>query len=309
MTAGRAAGRTALIVGCLLATWLVWGTTYLAIKVALTSFPPFFQIGTRLLVAGTLLLSWARWRGRLMPTRMQWRNGLLVGTIMLAANQGGVAYAEQTIASGLVVSFIAIVPALTTLASLPFGVRPMRLELCGIVAGFAGVWLLVRGNAFTASPAGLVAMTIAAVGWSIGSVLSQRVLPLAPGSAGFATQMICGGLVMLVLSILAGEAFHFPPQPLAAVAWGYLVIFGSLIAFVAYMVLLANAGPVLATSYAFANPLVGMLCGVFLAGERVSREEWIAVAIIVVSIMLVIVGRKRLESAAAGRLRRNSSRG
>jgi drug/metabolite transporter (DMT)-like permease len=223
---------TARIAACVVATWVVWGTTYLAIKVALVSFPPFFQIGTRLLTAGALLLLWARWRGREMPTRVQWRNALIVGAIMVAGNQGGVAYAEQTVASGLVVAFIAIVPALITIASLPFGVKPSRLEVCGIVAGFAGVLLLVRGNGFAASPAGLVSMTIAALGWSIGSVLSQHVLLLAHGSAGFASQMICGGLVLLVLAALAGETFHWPPQPLAGLAWVYLVVLGSLVAFV-----------------------------------------------------------------------------
>jgi drug/metabolite transporter (DMT)-like permease len=285
------------IAACLIATWVVWGTTYFAIKVALASFPPFFQIGTRLLVAGALLLSWAAWRGQQMPNRAQWRNALFIGAIMIAANQGGVAYAEQTVASGLVVAFIAIVPALITIASLPFGIRPSRLEVFGIVAGFVGVLLLVRGDAFTASPAGLISMMIAALGWSIGSVLSQHVLPLARGSAGFASQMICGGLVMLALSGLAGETFHWPPQPLAAAAWVYLVVFGSLIAFVAYMVLLANTGPVLATSYTFVNPVIAMLLGVSLGGERVTTHEWIAVMIIVVAVTVVIGSRRASKSS------------
>jgi drug/metabolite transporter (DMT)-like permease len=282
-----------VIIACLLATWVVWGTTYLAIKIALTSFPPFFQIGTRLLVAGALLIAWAAWRRLAMPTRAQWRNGLLIGTLMVAANQGGVAYAEQTVASGLVVTFIAIVPGLTTLASLPFGVRPSRLEACGIVCGFIGVWLLVRGDAFTTSPIGLIAMTIAALGWSIGSVLSQHVWPLARGPAGYASQLICAGVVMLALSALSDEKFHFPPLPLASLAWLYLVVFGSLIAFVAYMVLLATTGPVLATSYTFVNPVIGMVLGAALGGEHVTPREWIALTVIVAAVAGVIVGRTR----------------
>ena len=134
------------IAACLAATWFIWGSTYLAIKFALVSFPPFFQNGTRFLLAGSMLLAWARWRRQAMPTLAQWRNALVVGSLMLAANVGGVAYAEQTLASGLVVAFIAIVPALITVASLPFGIRPTRMEVIGIVLGFCGVLLLVRGD-------------------------------------------------------------------------------------------------------------------------------------------------------------------
>jgi drug/metabolite transporter (DMT)-like permease len=281
-----------LILACLAATWLVWGSTYLAIKLALHSFPPFFQMSTRFLVAGALLLLWSRWRRLRLPTLAQWRNGAIVGTFMLAGNVGGVAYAEQSVASGLVVAFIAIVPALITLASLPFGIRPSRLEVIGIALGFIGVLLLVRGAAFTASPAGLAAMTIAALGWSIGSVLSQHVLRLASGSAGFASEMIGAGVVLLSISLLAGETFHWPPEPLAAAAWLYLVVFGSLLAFSAYMILLGRTRPALASSNSFVNPIIGMLLGVSIGGETVTRDEWIAVGIIVLGVTVLIVARK-----------------
>lgn len=281
-----------LILACLAATWFVWGSTYLAIKFALVNFPPFFQMGTRFLVAGTLLLLWAWWRRQKMPTLTQWRNAAIVGALMLGGNVGGVAYAEQTVASGLVVAFIAIVPALITIASLPFGIRPSRLEAIGIGIGIVGVLLLVRGDAFTASSAGLIAMTIAALAWSIGSVLSQHVFPLAPASAGFSSQMICGGVVMLVLSLLTGETFHWPPQPLAAAAWMYLVVFGTLIAFSAYMVLLSNTSPALASSNSFVNPVIGMFLGISLGGEKVTSHEWFAVGIIVLGVTMLILGRR-----------------
>ena len=170
LRAKRPSTTSPLIVTSLAATWLIWGSTYLAIKFALVSFPPFFQMGTRFLVAGTLLIAWARCCRQSMPTLTQWRNAAVVGALMLGGNVGGVAYAEQTVASGLVVAFIAVVPALITIASLPFGIRPSRMEVIGIGLGVVGVLLLVRGDAFTASPAGLTAITIAALGWSIGSV-------------------------------------------------------------------------------------------------------------------------------------------
>ena len=285
-------GLSPVILACLAATWFIWGSTYLAIKFALVSFAPFFLIGTRFLVAGTVLLLLTWWRRYRMPTLVQWRNAMIVGILMLVGNTGGVAYAEQSVASGPVVAFIAIVPALMTIASLPFGVRPSRLEVIGIALGFLGVLLLVHGEAFTASPAGLIAITIAALGWSIGSVLSQHVLPLAPASAGFASEMICGGAVLMVLSLMVGETFHWPPQPLAAAAWMYLVVFGSLMAFSAYMVLLANTRPALASSNSFANPVIGMLLGISLGGETVTGREWLAVGIIVLGVTVLILGRR-----------------
>ena len=280
-----------LILACLAATWFIWGSTYLAIKLALVSFPPFFQMGTRFLIGGTFLLLWVWWRGQRMPTLTQWRNAAIIGTLMLAGNVGGVAYAEQTVVSGLAVAFIAIVPALITIASLPFGIRPSRLEAIGIGIGIVGVLLLVRGETFTASSSGLIAITIAALGWAIGSVLSQHVFPLAPSFAGFSSAMICGGVVLLVLSLLTGETFHWLPQPLAVAAWMYLVIC-SLIAFSAYMVLLSNTRPALASSNSFVNPVIGMFLGVSLGGEKVTSHEWVAVGIIVLGVTMLILGRR-----------------
>lgn len=280
------------IAACLAATWFIWGSTYLAIKFALVSFPPFFQNGTRFLLAGSLLLAWARWRGQAMPTPTQWRNALVVGSLMLAANVGGVAYAEQTLASGLVVAFIAIVPALITIASLPFGIRPTRMEVLGIALGFFGVLLLVRGEAFTSSPMGVLGIVVAALGWSTGSVLSQHVLRLAPASAGFASAMLCAGGVLMTLSTATGESFKWPPQPLAAAAWLYLSLFGSVIAYSAFMTLLANTRPALATSNSFVNPVIAMLLGVSLGGELVTRQEWLAVGIIVLGVTVLVLTRR-----------------
>jgi drug/metabolite transporter (DMT)-like permease len=280
------------IAACLAATWFIWGSTYLGIKLALVSFPPFLQNGTRFLLAGSILLLWARWHGQTMPTLQQWRNALVVGSLMLAANVGGVAYAEQTLASGLVVAFIAIVPALITLASLPFGIRPRRMEVMGIALGFCGVLLLVRGETFTSSPIGVLAIVTAALGWSSGSVLSQHVLRLAPASAGFASAMLCAGGVLTTLAVLTGETFRWPPQPLATVAWLYLSLFGSVIAYSAYMTLLATTRPALATSNSFVNPVIAMLLGVSLGGEMVTRQEWFAVGVIVLGVTVLVLGRR-----------------
>jgi drug/metabolite transporter (DMT)-like permease len=282
-----------MIAACLAATWFGWGSTYLAIKFSLASLPPFLGMGTRFIAAGLLLLAWTWHRHRSLPTRIQWRNGLIVGTLMLGGNVGGVAYAEQWVASGLAVSFIAITPAALAIASLPFGIRPARLEIAGIVLGIVGVLLLASGKGFSGSPAGLIALIVAVLTWSGGSVLSQHVLPLARGAAGFSTQLLGGGLALTVASLVARETLHWPPQPLAAAAWLYLVVFGSLIAFTAYMVLLSRTSTTLASSYTFVNPVIGLLLGISLGSEAVSGVEWAAVAIIVAGVTVVVLARGR----------------
>jgi drug/metabolite transporter (DMT)-like permease len=287
-----------LLVACLAATWLIWGSTYLAIKFALESFPPFFQMGSRFLVAGLLLSAWLKLRGRPWPTLVQWRNALIVGTLLLVSGMGFTAYSEQTVASGLVVAYIAIIPIIVTAMSLPFGVKPTRLELAGMLVGVAGVLMLVRGQAFTASPAGLAAITIACVSWSLGSVLSHRVFPLAPGAMGFASEMLCGSVLLLLIAGAAGERAEWPPQPLAAWSWAYLVLFGSLLAFNAYMVRLGRVSAALASSYTFVNPVIALALGISLGGEVVTAFEWAAAAVITAGVVLLVVGRQSVRTPA-----------
>ena len=286
-------GLPPLVLLCLAATWLVWGSTYLAIKFALLSFPPFYQMGTRFLAAGLLLMAWMRWRGAPWPGRTQWRNALVVGTLMLGFGMGGTAYAEMTIGSGLVVAFIAVMPLMIAALNLIWGVRPRPLEAAGIVVGLVGVLMLTQGAGFQASRAGLIAQTLACIGWALGSVLSQRTLPLAPGATGFASEMLCGGAVLMLMSALSGETPAWPPQPVAVVAWLYLVGFGSLIAFNAYMLLLARASAALASSYSFVNPVIAMLLGVAVAGETVTGFEWAAAAVVLAGVLLLLWRRER----------------
>ncbi|WP_309246588.1 EamA family transporter [Ramlibacter montanisoli] len=270
----RGAGTPALLLPALLACYVIWGSTYLAIRLALASFPPFFQMGTRFLAAGALLMAWVLWRARSgavrLPTLREWRNALVIGTLMLGGGMGLTASAEQHVGSGLVAAFIAVTPMLVCGWGLLFGQRPHRLELAGMVVGVAGVLLLVRGASFGASPAALASIAGATLAWSLGSVLSTTRLPLAAGAAGFASEMLCGGAVLMALSLALGEQFVAPPQPLALAAWIYLVVFGSLIAFSAYLYLLAHASPAVATSYAFVNPVIALALGVSLGGEALS---------------------------------------
>jgi drug/metabolite transporter (DMT)-like permease len=282
------------LIACLAATWLIWGSTYLAIKFALLSFPPFYQMGTRFLIAGAILFAWQWARGRPLPTPREWRSAAIIGTLLLVSGMGFTAYAEQTVASGLVVAYIAIIPLIVTAMNLPFGFRPTPVELLGMIVGFAGVLMLIRGAAFTASPAGLAAITVACASWSLGSVLSQRKFRLAPGAMGFASEMLCGSVLLLALSALLGERPAWPPESLAAGSWAYLVVFGSLLAFNAYMMLLGNVSAALASSYTFVNPVIALALGIWLGGEIVTPFEWLAAGVITVGVVLVVLGRASL---------------
>ena len=281
-----------LIVACLAATWLVWGSTYLVIRFALVGFAPYFLMATRFIGAGGLLMTWQLARGATMPNAIEWRNALLVGTLMLGGGMGGVAYAEQTIASGLVVSFIAVIPLLLVLINMCFGVHPRRMELLAVTVGLVGVLMLTQGSGIRSSPAGLLAITLGTTGWTLGSVLSQRGFRLAPGATGFASEMLCGGITLFVMSGLRHESWHLPSDSSAWFSWAYLVVFGSLIAFNAYMLLLARTSASLAASYSLVNPVVALFLGVTLGGERVSSWEWLASGVVVIGVVLLLMGRR-----------------
>jgi len=282
-----------LILSCLASTWLIWGSTYLAIRFALVGFAPFFMMATRFLCAGLLLMAWQLVRRAPLPNRRQWLNALIVGTLMLGGGMGGVAYAEQTVASGIVVSFIAIVPLYLVLINLAFGIRPPRSELVAVAIGVAGVLMLTQGAALHGSPAGLLAIALGSSAWSLGSILSQRGLVLAAGASGFASELLCGGAALLVMSAVHGEPWHWPTQASAWLAWLYLTTFGSLIAFSAYMLLLARTRTSVAASYALVNPVVALILGVTLGQEAVSAWEWLSAAVVLLGVVLLFVSRRR----------------
>lgn len=291
-----------LILACLAAVWLIWGSTYLAIKWALVSFPPFFQMGTRFLVAGALLLAWMRWRGAAWPDRREWINASVLGAVMLGIAYGMTAVAEVSISSGLVVAFIAIGPALQAAMELPYGTRPTKREAAGILLGLAGVLGLAAGQGFSASPAGLAAVLVASVSWKLGSVWSVHGLPkvlggrsleMAPGAMGYASQMLAGGVLLMLASAAVGERPGWPIDPLALASWVYLVVAGSLIAFSAFMVLLQRTPTAVSSSYAYVNPIIGLLLGVTLGGETLHTGEWVAAAVVTGSVVLMLSGRPR----------------
>jgi drug/metabolite transporter (DMT)-like permease len=295
-------GLPPLLLACLLTVWLVWGSTYLAIKWALLSFPPFWQMGTRFIVAGTLLAAWMHWRGARWPTRDEWISATVLGALMIGVGYGLTAVAEVHVSSGLVVAFIAIGPTLQAALEWPYGIRPTRREALGVGLGLLGVLGLAAGQSFSASPAGLLAVLAASVAWKLGSVwtvhglpqvLGGRRLDLAPGAMGYASQMLVGGVLMMAVAALLGEQPQWPPQPLAVASWTYLVVVGTLVAFSAFMHLLQNTPTAVSSSYAYVNPVIGMLLGVTLGGETIHLGEWLAAALVTGSVVLMLTGQKK----------------
>jgi drug/metabolite transporter (DMT)-like permease len=281
-----------LIAGCLASTWLIWGSTYLVIRFALVGFAPFFLMATRFLCAGALLMAWQLMRRSRPPTGREWANASVIGTLMIGGGMGCTAYAELSIASGLTVAFIAVIPLLLVLINAAFRRYPPRLELLAVCVGLAGVVMLTQGEGIRTSPLGLSAIMIGCMGWALGSVLSQRSLKLDPGATGFASEMLCGSAALFLISALRGEPWHWPTAVGPLLSWFYLVGFGTLIAFSAYMVLLARTTTSVAASYTLVNPVVALLLGVSFGHEAVSPWEWLAVGVILAGVVLLFVSRR-----------------
>ena len=291
---GSRAAWSPLVLGCLAATWFLWGTMYLAIKWALASFPPFYQMGSQFVAAGVVLAAVARLRGSAWPNAREWLGGAIMGALLISGGYGFMALAESSVGSGLVVAFTAIVPTMVVLGEWPYGVRPDRRQVAGVAFGLVGIVMMTQGQGFGASLAGLLAVITSCTTWTIGSVWSIHGLPggakvhTAPGFMGHASQMLVGGVILLIASRAVGEQPAWPPAPLALLCWAYVMIAGSLISYTAYLILLERTTPALATSYTYVNPVVALLLGVTLGQEVVSRFEWLAVAIVLCGVILLM---------------------
>ena len=276
----------------LLGVYLIWGSTYLAIRFAVESFPPFLMASVRFLIAGVLMLTVLRLRGMKMPTRRQWFNCFITGSLLLGVGNGLVCYAEQSVASGIAAVAVACVALFIALFSGLYGQWPNKVEWCGLAIGLIGVVVLNFGGELRASPVGAIALVVATLGWAFGSVWSKhQSMPHPMMSA--AAQMFCGGLTLGVVALLRGEHIVGTPTTQAILAVVYLILVGSLLGFSAYIYLLANTRPALAASYAYVNPPVAVLIGVLLAGEAVTRLDIIGMVIILVGVAAITVAKSK----------------
>lgn len=282
----------------LAAVYLIWGSTYLAIRFALEGgYPPLLMAGGRFIVAGLAMYAFLRMRGTQTPTRPQWRNSAFMGLLLLGLGNGLVCIAEQTVSSGLAAVAIASVPLWLGVFLAMRGVQPSRFEWIGLIIGFVGVLWLNAGIALAATPAGLVALAIAPIAWAYGSIWSRgRDLP-SP-FMGAAAQMLCGGVFLVIGGLLTGERFDSPPTWKGTLSVGYLTTFGSIIGFTAYIWLLNNVRPTLAGSYAYVNPVIAVLLGAWLASERFAAGDLAAMAVVLLGVVAISLARTRKPAAS-----------
>ncbi len=290
------APRTGMVVLALLLVYVVWGSTYLGIRLALEggALPLTTVSGARFIVAGSLMYAVLRWRGMAAPTGRQWRNLVFMGLTMLVLGNGMVVLAERTVSSGLAATAVASVPLWMALFGAIRGEHASKGEWLGIAIGFLGVVWLNAGSSLTASPQGLILLLIAPIGWAFGSVSARRLDLPAPFMTA-AGQMLCGGVMLVALGLATGERPTSWPSMNGLLAVVYLCMFGSIVAFTAYVWLLHNVRPALAGSYAYVNPVIAVLLGAWIGHERFGAHDLLAMGVILAGVVVLTLARTRAK--------------
>lgn len=277
------------LIAALLAVYFLWGSTYLAIRIALETLPPFALGAIRFLIAGGGLYLVLRLRGAPTPSPREWRTAAITGVLLFVGGNGFVVLGEQWVSSGLVALVVGTMPLWAALFA--GAQRSSAREWLGLALGFLGITVLSLGGELHAAGAGALLVLLAPVCWALGVVLGRRG-PLPAGGMAAASQMLAGGVVLLGLSLIRGEALLAIPSTRSLLAVAYLIVFGSLVGFTAYAYLLRNARTAVANSYAYVNPIVAIVLGAALAGETVGPTTWIAAAIILSGVAVLARPRK-----------------
>ena len=282
--------------------YFVWGSTYLAIRVGVREMPPFLMAGIRFTVAGLALYGWMRLTGVPSPSWREWRGATVLGALMFLMDYACLFWAEQRVPSGVSAVILAAIPVCITLLEIIF-LRTQRLTVrltLGLLVGIVGVAVLMDpSSSLGEAPldrGGAIALLVACCGWSIGTIVSRRlVLPASkPMSAG--AQMLSGGVQLLVLAAVSGEFAHFRVQDVSRIAWFslvYLIIAGSIVGYTAYVWLLHYESPTKVGTYAYVNPVVAVIIGAGLGGEIIGRRTMLGTALILVSLVAITTMRKQ----------------
>jgi drug/metabolite transporter (DMT)-like permease len=291
----------------MLVLYVVWGSTYLGIAIAVDTIPPFLMAAARFLLAGAILLAWSiarEGRSFVRPSRREWRDSAIVGALLLAGGNGLVAFGEQTVPSGIAALLVGLMPVwVAILGGIFLGDRLPRLAVIGIAIGFAGVAILVGPSAFggtgTLDPVGLAACLLAPIAWAAGSLFASRRAAL-PGRPLVATglQMSLGGLVLAAMAALSGELATFDPATVtrdSLVAFAYLTVIGSILAFTVYGWMLRAAPLPLVATYAYVNPVVAVILGWLVLGEAIDPRTVLAGGVIIFAVALIVTARGRMS--------------
>ncbi|GHD80472.1 drug/metabolite exporter YedA [Vogesella fluminis] len=268
------------------ALYVIWGSTYFAIRIGVAEWPPFMMAGVRFLLAGVLMYALLRWRGAPNPSRTEIGGASILGVLMPAVGNGFVTLAQTEVSSGVAALVVATVPLFATLFARLFGHKPRGMELAGIALGIGGMVVLNLGENLRASPSGAFYLLLASAGWAFGSAWSKYLVQ-PKGLMSSAVMMLSGGTALLLGSAVTGERLAAMPSLSGWLALGYLVLFGSMVAYTAYLFLLRHVSPAAATSYAYVNPVIAVLLGAVFLDEHVGLHEMLSMAIIVTAVVLI----------------------
>jgi drug/metabolite transporter (DMT)-like permease len=283
--------------------YIVWGSTYLAIRVGVREMPPFLMAGLRFTIAGLALYAWMRFQGTPSPSWREWRAASILGTLMFLIDYASLFWAEERVPSGIAAVVLAAIPVCITLLEIIF-LRTQRLTVrlsLGLAVGLIGVAVLMNPKASLGEApldrGGAIALLVACCGWSIGTIVSQKlVLPSSkPMSAG--AQMFSGGVQLLVLSSVSGEFSRFHVREISGSAWFslvYLIIAGSIVGYTAYVWLLHYESPTRVGTYAYVNPVIAVILGAALGGEIIGRRTLLGTALVLVSVVAITTAKARV---------------
>lgn len=287
--------------------YLVWGSTYLAIRIGVHEIPPFLMAGLRFTIAGLVMFVWMRASGTPSPTLREWRDASVLGTLMFLIDYACLFWAEQRVPSGIAAVILAMIPVCITLLEITF-LRTQRLTLrlaAGLAIGVLGVIVLINPSASLGEAPldrrGVIAILVSCCGWSIGTIVSKRLTLPESKPMSAAAQMLSGGAQLLALAAITGEITHFRAQNISAAAWWslvYLIIAGSIISYTAYVWLLHYESPTKVGTYAYVNPVVAVIVGATIGGEVVGRRTVLGAALIMISVV-AITTIKRKQSVSA----------
>ena len=290
----------------LFALYIVWGSTYFGIKVAIETIPPFLQAGIRFFISGLILMIWQLAAGSKVPTRKQWVSTAIIGTLLLLGGNGLVSWAEQFIPSGIAAIIIGSIPMFLVIAEAirPGGVRPTWRAIIGLLIGFAGIFILVgpaeiSGSKAQLNPFGVIALLSACVLWATGSIFSKTADLPQSSLMTTGAEMLTGSIGLFIVALLSGESNGWSIAGISArSAYGlaYLITVGSLIGFGSYIWLLQNAPISLVATYAYVNPIVAVLLGNWLGNEPLEPHIWIATAIIIGSVIFINTSRSKVSA-------------